>query len=159
MKKQATLSPTAISKLIMPTTSMSMEASLFSVKPPDENAALVDTLIKAFQRTQLNRVETPDLKKLWDNTYVLFLSALYMVTWYTACKTNAGRYASYGVLHIQYMGELSRILCTEREMSSWSQFFLPHDNSSGHGLSPLLRRRETELSEFWRIRTLDTSEY
>ena len=64
MKKQAALSPTATSKLIMPTTSMSMEASLFSVKPPDENAALVDTLIKAFQRTQLNRVETPDLKKL-----------------------------------------------------------------------------------------------
>ena len=48
----------------MPTTSMNMEASLFSVKPPDEHAALVHTLIKALQRTQLSRVQTPDLKKL-----------------------------------------------------------------------------------------------
>lgn len=64
MKKQAALSPTVTSKLIIPTTSMSMEASLFSVKPPDENAALVDTLIKSLQRTQLSRVQTPDLKKL-----------------------------------------------------------------------------------------------
>ena len=72
MKKQVALSPTATRKLIMPTTSMNMEASLFSVKPPDEHAALVHTLIKALQRTQLSRVQTPDLKKLWDSTYALF---------------------------------------------------------------------------------------
>lgn len=41
-----------------------MEASLFSVKPLDETAALVDTLFKALQRTQLSHVQTPDLKKL-----------------------------------------------------------------------------------------------
>lgn len=127
---------------------MSMEASLFSVKPLDETAALVDTLFKALQRTQLSHVQTPDLKKLWDNTYVLFWSAWYTVTWYTACKTNVGMYASYGVLHIQCMGELSQILCTERKRSSWSQFFQPHDNNLDHGLSPLLRGDQNPGSEY-----------
>lgn len=100
-------------------------------EPPEENAALANTLAEDFWKTQLGHLQTPDPNNLQDDECVSFqLLSVWLFS--AAYKTNAGGASSYIVSCTSRMWEN----CLE---SYTSLFFQPHDNSPLHGLPRLLR--------------------
>lgn len=62
-------------KLILPTTCMSLGEASSPLEPQDENAAFVDTWIAALwdpEAKNSSHAWTPHPQKLWDSEWVLF---------------------------------------------------------------------------------------